>query len=489
MPISALDYSPAADIPKHYIVKKNYVRKNTVPTAGLMAKYTVSRSRKKTVITALSMSVSVVLFMLIATLCDYIIEYTESNMQFADYIVKLNHTYSMDGGMTESTTEYDADGGIGMDAEYCTAIENSVYTDKVYYIRTAMTHIPTPPNARSDLGYLKNEYKFFDLYPELKKALDGQLDILVVSIPDELFSMIQISSETMLGDGYEFGYAVYDGMKTGGISDGEGNPYDFSYFGNGDFVKLGSNDYRIVKSDYVSPCHRITGWIDSTVYRAVLYLPESAFITEFGSGLTYAMLVNAKDDCYDLLYGELERLNDSFMTAVDGEINERYIEESIESGISALETLSFSAGIKGRMDGLEQMKQTVTSIQTVGYSLAAMIFLIGTLNIVNTALSSAAERKREFAMLEAVGMTDRQLMRMLLTESLYSGIAAVMITVCAGFPLIALIINTAMDALVTLNWQSGIIMLTVCIAVSVISGLAVFRITKSSSVVERIKAD
>jgi len=141
------------------------------------------------------------------------------------------------------------------------------------------------------------------------------------------------------------------------------------------------------------------------------------------------------------------------------------------------------------MDGLEQMKQTVTSIQTVGYSLAAMIFLIGTLNIVNTAMSSAAERKREFAMLEAVGMTDRQLMRMLLTESLYSGIAAVLITVCIGFPLIALIINTAMDALVTLNWQSGIIMLAVCIAVSVISGIAVFRITKSSSVVERIKAD
>lgn len=60
---------------------------------------------------------------------------------------------------------------------------------------------------------------------------------------------------------------------------------------------------------------------------------------------------------------------------------------------------------------------------------------------------------------------------------------------CIGFPLIAVIINTAMDALVTLHWQSGIMMLTVCIAVSVLSGLAVFRLTKSAAVVERIKVE
>ena len=89
-------------------------------------------------------------------------------------------------------------------------------------------------------------------------------------------------------------------------------------------------------------------------------------------------------------------------------------------------------------------------------------------------------------MLEAVGMTDRQMMRMLLTESLYSGGAAVLITVCIGFPLIAIIINTAMNALVSLNWLSGVIMLAVCITVSILSGLAVFRLTKSAAVVERI---
>ena len=48
---------------------------------------------------------------------------------------------------------------------------------------------------------------------------------------------------------------------------------------------------------------------------------------------------------------------------------------------------------------------------------------------------------------------------------MYSGGAAVLITVCVGFPLIAVIINTAMDALVSQHWLSGVMMLAICITV------------------------
>lgn len=488
-PIATVDYSPAADLPKRYVRKKNYTRRNAIPNAGRMAKYSISRNRKKTVITALSMSMSVILFLLIATLCDYMIAFTESNLQYADYIVALNHTYRLQGGTVERTMSYDADGGIGIGDEYCAMVEASAYTDKVWRIRTAMTQISTPRFAREALGYLRKEYQWFDSYPKLKKALAGQMDLLIVSIPDELFSLIQISSKDKLGDGYESGYVIYDGGKTGGITDGDGEPYDFAYFENGTTLTLGNGSYQIVESTVISPTDNLTGWIDAGLYRAVIYMPEGAFTKEFGEGLTYAMLVNAKDDCYDLLRNELENLSENFSVSVDEALEEQHSAEALESGTIVIETLSFSAGIDGRMDNLDKMKQTVLSIQTVGYSLAGMIFLIGVLNIVNTALSSAAERKREFAMLEAVGMTDRQMMRMLLTESLYSGGAAVLITVCVGFPLITIIINTAMNALVSLNWLSGMIMLAVCIAISVLSGIAVFRMTKSAAVVERIQIE
>ena len=488
-PIATVDYSPTADLPKRYVRNKNYVRKNVTPNAGRIAKYTISRNRKKTVITALSMSLSVILFMLIATLCDYLIAYTEAGMQFSDYIIKLAHTYRMEGRTEDTTRTYNADGGVGIGEEYIAAVENSVYTDEVWYIRTAMLEMQTPRSAREELGFIRNEYKFFNSRPILNKMLSGQMDVLIVSIPDTLFDQIQITDEVVLGKGYESGYIVYDGGNTGGITDSEGKPYHFAHFRDGDTVKLGNGSYQIISSHVLSPTSNITRWIDADLYRAILYMPESAFLVEFGEGLTYAMLVNAKDDCYDLLRSDFEKLSVNFTVSIDEAVEARYLTEAEESGTSAMETLSYSAGIGGRMDGLYQMKQTVMAIQTVGYSLAAMIFLIGVLNIVNTALSSASERKREFAMLEAVGMTDRQMRRMLLTESLYSGGVAVLITVCIGFPLIAVIINTAMDALVSLNWLSGVLMMAVCIVVSVLSGMMVFRLTKSAAVVERIKVE
>ena len=488
-PIGAVEYSPAADLPKRYVRRKNTTRRNVTPDTRKLARYTVSRNKKKTVITALSMSLSVILFMLIAALCDYLIAYTEAGMQFSDYLVSLDRTCRYVGGTEEFTVGAYADAGVGIGEDFVTAAERSVYTDKVWRIRTAMTELRTPEAAKEELAVLRNAYPYYDNYPILGRMLSGRMDTLVVSIPDELFERILIDDGHALGKGYETGYAVYDGSNAGGITDSQGNPCSFSHFRGGDTVGLGNGSYRIVTSHVLGPTADITGWISKDLYRAVLYLPESAFLTEFGEGQTAILLVNAKEDCYELLRPELEKQNDSFSVSVEEAVQARALAEAEEAGTSAVETLSYSAGIDGRMDGLDQMKQTVLAIETVGYSFAAMIFLIGALNVVNTALSSAAERKREFAVLEAVGMTERQMRRMLLTESLYSGGAAVLITVCVGFPLLAVIISTAMDALVSVNWLSGVLMLTVCIAVSVFAGLTMFRLTKSASVVERIDGE
>ncbi|MBR5870870.1 MAG: ABC transporter permease [Clostridia bacterium] len=488
-PIAAVDYTPSADLSERFVIKKNHTQKNTTPNPARIAKYTVLRNRKKTLITALSMSLSVILFMLISTLCDYMISYTESNMQHADYIVKLNHTYSLQGASKETTIPYAADGGVGIDPTYCDAIKTSIYTDEVALIRTAVTTINTPQKARAALGTLRNTYLYFNHSPALKQAQIGQIDVLVVGIPDDLFRMIRINDLDCIGGGYESGYAIYDGAKMAGIRDTDGNPIGFSYFENGQSVRLGSTDYLILSSDTISPTDSITGWIDTFSHRAVLYLPEQAFLREFGEGQIYGMLVNAKEDCYDLLRSDLLSMEENFSVITDETIAAQYAAWTQQSGVSIIETLSFSAGINGRMDQFDQMRQTLLAIRTVGYSLASMIFLIGALNIVNASLSSVSERRREFAILEAVGMTDRQMRRMLLIESMYSGGASILMTVFFGFPLITLIAITAMDALVSPDWLSAIVMLAVCMAVSIFSALVLFTMTKTASVTERIRIE
>ncbi len=501
-PIATVEYSPAADLPKRYVRKKNFRRKNVTPKTGHLAKYTISRNRKKTVITAMSMSISVILFVLIATITDYAIAYSYDMMQKTDYFVRPAYEYQevfTDPSYGQSDTpgnvgsaSYDLDEGISLTEEYVAALESSPLTKEIWQLRTTMVMMNTPEYTKQFLRNWKAGCSEHFWEPIQQEILDGIMEIVVVGIPDEFFGFLLDNDLNPIGDGYSDGYVMvqYSPTRTYGYSDGNYTYAPYAYFEEGSKLNLGQNSYQVKYGDDSVMPHLICGYLSGIeINRPIVYLPEHHFLEEFGEGTTYGLLLNAKEDCYDLMRAEIERLSEPFRLNVDVERKDAYDALYNSMFTTQREIVAAYAHIDGRLDGFAEMEQNIRAIQTVGYSLAAMIFLIGALNIVNTALSSAAERKREFAMLEAVGMTDKQMMRMLFTESLYSGGVAVLITACIGFPLIALIINTAMDALVTLHWLSGVIMLAVCIVVSVLSGLAVFRLTKSDAIVERIKVE
>ena len=70
------------------------------------------------------------------------------------------------------------------------------------------------------------------------------------------------------------------------------------------------------------------------------------------------------------------------------------------------------------------------------YGISAFVILFGLLNMVNMLISSAIVRKREFALLQAVGTTNQQLRKMLYREgmsiSVKSAILATFLGVAGG---------------------------------------------------------
>ncbi|MBQ7983729.1 MAG: ABC transporter permease [Clostridia bacterium] len=498
-PISTVEYSPAADLSENYIRKKNYRRKNSTPTVRRLAGFTISRNRKKTVITAMSMSISVILFVLIATISEYGIAYGYDMLQKTDYIIRAEYDYYRVYPESDYETndevysaQYDIDEGIALDEGYISALENNAMTKKIWRIRSEMITIETPAYTRRFLKNWKSACYEHYWNPIQQQILDGRMEIAVVGIPDEFFPYLYDTELNEIGDGFNDGYVMvqYSPTHTLSYENGKNTYAPYSYFEEGSTLKIGKNEYTVKYGDATRMTYKVCGTVMAGIVdRPIIFLPEHHFMEEFGEGRTFALLLDTKPDCYERMRFELEQLGEFFALSIDAEVHENFEAMREEMYSDRHDVIESYAAIDGRLDYFTEMEQNLRAIETVGYSLAAMIFLIGALNIVNTALSSAAERRREFAMLEAVGMTDRQMMRMILTESLYSGGAAVLITVCIGFPLISVIINTAMDALVSLHWQSGMIMLTVCIAVSVLSGLAVFRLSKSTSAAERIQPD
>ena len=68
----------------------------------------------------------------------------------------------------------------------------------------------------------------------------------------------------------------------------------------------------------------------------------------------------------------------------------------------------------------------------IGGVLTAVIGLIGILNFINTILTGIVSRKKEFAMMEAIGMTDVQRTRMLMLEGLYYAGVTIAVSLLAG---------------------------------------------------------
>lgn len=71
-------------------------------------------------------------------------------------------------------------------------------------------------------------------------------------------------------------------------------------------------------------------------------------------------------------------------------------------------------------------------IVTIGGALSIIIGIIGIANFVNSVLTSVITRKKEFAMLQSIGMTGNQLKRMLSFEGLYYAVGTIITSVVLG---------------------------------------------------------
>ncbi|HBG9037890.1 TPA: FtsX-like permease family protein [Clostridioides difficile] len=67
---------------------------------------------------------------------------------------------------------------------------------------------------------------------------------------------------------------------------------------------------------------------------------------------------------------------------------------------------------------IESNKATISFIKIMGYTLTGIIGVIGFMNLVNTMITSIVTRKKELGMLQAIGLTNKQLVKMLNSEAI-----------------------------------------------------------------------
>lgn len=133
----------------------------------------------------------------------------------------------------------------------------------------------------------------------------------------------------------------------------------------------------------------------------------------------------------------------------------------------------------------------VGMITVTGTGLAGIIGLIGILNFINVIITSIATRKREFAMMEAIGMTKRQLKGMLRTEGMFYSVLSIVFSFAAGTIFSLTAIKVIGGSIWFINYKFTLVpVLLACpvlLAFGVLMPGIVFTLRKKESITEQIR--
>lgn len=149
----------------------------------------------------------------------------------------------------------------------------------------------------------------------------------------------------------------------------------------------------------------------------------------------------------------------------------------------------------GRLKSFREEHELFRNIQQqlgiILYSLTGVIALVGLINIINTMSMNVILRRREFAMMRALGMTKRQLRSVILTEGFYYGFISSLAGSIAGVLLVYWLYYKARTILpIELNMDAGTIGITCITAIIFSMGATLFPLKKVNSlnVIESIQA-
>ena len=233
----------------------------------------------------------------------------------------------------------------------------------------------------------------------------------------------------------------------------------------GDKVTLKYNDKNIKEYEIISV---VKGHSYSLTSRMTSNFPYYASADEFKKNLSDKFLMSF---LFDVKEGQ-----------------EDNIEEFLKNYTSEEEPL-MSYESRKTFEG--SFNEIVGMITIVGTSLSGMIGLIGILNFVNIIITSIATRKREFAMMEAIGMTKRQLAGMLRAEGIYYAVFSIIFSLAAGTVFSLLALKSIAKSIWFIQYKFTLLPVIIACPVLLAFGALVpgivYRLRKKESITEQIR--
>lgn len=129
-------------------------------------------------------------------------------------------------------------------------------------------------------------------------------------------------------------------------------------------------------------------------------------------------------------------------------------------------------------------------IITIGGALSVIIGLIGIANFVNSVLTSIMTRRKEFAMLQSIGMTGKQLKKMLSFEGLYYAVGTMIASILLGVLVSVAVVQTISGSIWFFTYRFVIwpmlIVYPFLIVLTAMIPMILYRHMAKASIIERL---
>lgn len=439
---------------------------------GVLAGKHYKRNRKKYRTTVVSLFMSIVLFVSAAAFTDYMMESAEGGLASDQFDLIYAAESDASSAMTPDAllellfSEQNVTGGTYTKKQFLQGAISREYVTAMFADRFAdfgMEREDAAPKELSISGYLYfvadaefnrllekynlKEADYYDRDKPLGIALDRNIEF------DRRLEKF-VTLDTLKGDGCAIEglyYVEIDGYyrKDSRIDE------------NGNKVVLyqnRDNENDIIELPYEESFAKYTLRSEKTIEEAPFFVSRSTPVA-INMIYPYSMLESVVPEAALNQF----RNTEYFLTSSNHTASfENLATVLTENGLSSRQLFDYAANV-------ETNRNVVTIIRVFAYGFIVLISLIAAANVFNTISTNISLRRREFAMLKSVGMTQKGFRRMMNYECLLYGSKALLLGLpisCGITYLIYRAVTTAYETSFHLPWAAiGIAVLSVFLVV------------------------
>lgn len=213
---------------------------------------------------------------------------------------------------------------------------------------------------------------------------------------------------------------------------------------------------------------------------------EVAAIGEYGTGLTnYNCLIMAKEGA--------EKLTINNSSSYFQVIADKDYDEALEASLQAIVDGSDRLQMRTWKNEYDTWENAIQMTRGACYAFIIILAAISIMNLINTMINSVHVRKKELGMMQAIGMSDRQLMKMLQLEGIFYTVGTLIISIgvgsLAGYPLFLYAKRTGMFDISTYHYPvtAAIIIILTLFVIQMLLAIFIAKSVRKDSLIERIR--